>query len=478
MAPTSLPSEIAFNLFIRTRMKKLFILFVFFAGQLYAQNSNLSIVSGATSGGTWSPALSSGDTNTTYVFTPSANDANISASDLDLILRSRYSGATVNTACVSCTQSGTVQVNTPIETWNDHGPNYNKLLTFNANSDAHILFPISLRIATDAFGDKGILTLYVNTAGNIYVNAAINTNIPLSRSSNIPLTNGGSVYLNSTAGSVFVNAAINTNGAVSMTNPSSYSGVGGTISITGAGGISVYNTLTSIGRTYGNLTFSTENNVVTTGNGVNDGITRLMTGRTLSKSGAGTLKISAANYVSDTYMYGGILQIGIAGAIPSYCTVNFSGGHLNDGGYNSTLGSLTVYNNATITLGNTAHELKFTNVGSLAANTMLTFVMADGSVADLGLNTYGAFIGTSTSFVNLFGKKQSTLIGGLSRFGTVVSANIGAPGSPVRIFMGYNLSTSQKAQVQFYNTSLAKYYTITQKPVAVTNGEMLPLAAK
>ncbi|MHA8074607.1 beta strand repeat-containing protein [Aquirufa sp. HETE-40SA] len=441
-------------------------------------NANIRFTTGITVNGTWSPALLSGATNTTYTFTPSANHANINPTDVDLILRTRYSHATINTACVSCSQSGIINVNTPIETWNDHGPTYNKLLTINAASDANIMSPIALRYATDAYGDKGILSFYLNTAGNINVNAAINTNIPLSRSSTIPLTDGGSVYLNSTAGSVFVNAAINTSGAVSTTNASSNSGVGGTISITGAGGVSVYNTLTATGRTYGNLTFSTGNNVVTTGNGVNDGITRVMIGRTLSKSGTGTLQLSAANQVSDTYMYGGILRIGIAGAIPSYSTINFSGGHLNDGGFSSTLGTLYVYNNATITLGNSAHELKFTNLGSLSATKMLTFEMGDGSVADLGLNTYGAFVSTSTSFVNPFGKKQSTLTGALSRFGTVVSSIIGAPGSPVRVYLGYDLSTSQKAQVQFYNTSLAKYYTTTQKPVAVTNGEMLPLAPK
>jgi autotransporter-associated beta strand protein len=441
-------------------------------------NANIRFTTGITVNGTWSPALLSGATNTTYTFTPSANHANINPTDVDLILRTRYSHATINTACVSCSQSGIINVNTPIETWNDRGPTFNKFLTINAASDANILSPIVMRYATDAYGDKGILSFYLNTAGSIYVNAAINTNIPLSRSSTIPLTDGGSVYLNSTAGSVFVNAAINTSGAVSTTNASSNSGVGGTISITGAGGVSVYNTLTATGRTYGNLTFSTGNNVVTTGNGVNDGITRVMIGRTLSKSGTGTLQLSAANQVSDTYMYGGILRIGIAGAIPSYSTINFSGGQLNDGGFSSTLGTLYVYNNATITLGNSAHELKFTNLGSLSATKMLTFEMGDGSVADLGLNTYGAFVSTSTSFVNPFGKKQSTLTGALSRFGTVVSSIIGAPGSPVRVYLGYDLSTSQKAQVQFYNTSLAKYYTTTQKPVAVTNGEMLPLAPK
>lgn len=441
-------------------------------------NANIRFTTGQTVNGTWSPALLSGSSNTTYTFTPTANHANINPTDVDLIMRIRYSHATINTACVTCTQSGIINVNTPIETWNDQGPVFNKTLTINAISEANILSPIALRSPSDAYGDKGILTFYLNTAGNIYVNAAINTNIPLSRSSMIPLTDGGSVYLNSTAGSVFVNAAINTSGAVSTTNASSYSGVGGTISITGAGGISVYNTLTALGRVYGNLAFNTRNSVVTTGNGLNDGITRVMTGRTLSKSGTGILKISASNQVWDVYLYSGILQIGKTGAIPTNATVNFSGGHLDDGGFNSTLGTLYVNNNATITLGNTAHELKFTNLGLLGTNTMLTFAMGDGSVADLGLNTYGAYIGTSTSFVNPFGKKQSTLTGGLSRFGTVVSTIIGAPGSPVRVYLGYDLSTPQKAQVQFYNSSLAKYYTATQKPVAGTNGEILPLAPK
>ena len=441
-------------------------------------NANIRFTTGQTVNGTWSPALLSGFSNTTYTFTPTANHANINPTDVDLIMRTRYSHATINTACVTCTQSGIINVNTPIETWNDQGPIFNKTLTINAISEANILSPIALRSPTDAYGDKGILTFYLNTAGNIYVNAAINTNIPLSRSSMIPLTDGGSVYLNSTAGSVFVNAAINTSGAVSTTNASSYSGVGGTISITGFGGISVYNTLTALGRVYGNLAFNTRNSVGTTGNGLNDGITRVMTGRTLSKSGTGILKISASNQVWDIYLYSGTLQIGKTGAIPSNATVNFSGGYLDDGGFNSTLGTLYVNNNATITLGNTAHELKFTNLGLLGANTMLTFAMGDGSVADLGLNTFGAYIGTSTSFVNPFGKKQSTLTGGLSRFGTVVSSIIGAPGSPVRVYLGYDLSTPQKAQVQFYNTSLAKYYTTMQKAVAVTNGEMLPLAPK
>jgi formylmethanofuran dehydrogenase subunit D len=170
--------------------------------------ANLRFTTGPTINGTWSPSLTSNATNTTYVFTPSGNHANINVSDLNLILGTNYSHATIHTACVSCTQSGLINVNAPIETWNSHGPNYNKFLVMNGNSDVNILAPISLRYASAGYGDKGNLSLYMNTAGNMYVNAAISTNIPVSTSSTIPLTDGGSINLNSSAGSVYVNVQI------------------------------------------------------------------------------------------------------------------------------------------------------------------------------------------------------------------------------------------------------------------------------
>ena len=271
-------------------------------------NSNVRFTTGPTINGTWSPSLTSNATNTTYLFTPSGNHANINVSDLNLILGTNYSQATINTACVSCTQSGLINVNAPIETWNSHGPNYNKFLVINGNSDVNILAPISLRYAIAGNGDRGNLTLYMNTAGNIYVNADISTNIPGSINATVQLTEGGSINLNSSAGSVYVNAAIDASGAVSTNNASSYSGRGGTIALTGGGGITVNNTLTSLGRTGGNLTFTTNNNVITTDNGVNDGIKQLMKGGNFSKLGTGTLQLSAANQIADLFLYSGTLQ--------------------------------------------------------------------------------------------------------------------------------------------------------------------------
>ncbi|MFM6915678.1 MAG: hypothetical protein ACKOUQ_12460, partial [Aquirufa sp.] len=95
-------------------MKKLIILFVFFALQLQAQNSNLSIVSGATSGGTWSPLLSAATTGTTYTFTPNADNATVSVTEIDDLLRVKYSHVIINTVCSACTQTGQIDFNTAL----------------------------------------------------------------------------------------------------------------------------------------------------------------------------------------------------------------------------------------------------------------------------------------------------------------------------------------------------------------------------
>jgi hypothetical protein len=177
-------------------------------------------------------------------------------------------------------------------------------------------------------------------------------------------------------------------------------------------------------------------------------------------------------------MYAGTLQMGVSTAIPASSPLYFSGGNFHDGGFNATLYSFDVYNNATITLGNAAHNLNFTTLGVLSANTMLTFAVSDGSVADVGLTTYGAHIASSTAFVNVFGKKQSAVVGGINRFGNLLSTTLGASGVPIRIFLGYDMSAGHLGKIQFYNTGAAKYYTATQKPVAGANGEIFPLAPK
>jgi autotransporter-associated beta strand protein len=447
---------------------------------IFSGNSNVRFTTGATINGTWSPDLSSGSSNSNYVFTPSANHANVDVSDLNLILKLRYSNATIKTQCAACTQSGRMDVNTEIATFNQTGVNYNKTLTFSGNSDVTIANPISLRYPGNSVTNIGSLTLVINTAGNIYVNRPISMNVIVEGGYGSILTEGGNVYLTSTAGSVIVYGSVNASGAVNTSNAALYSGAGGTISISGATGVTVYGLLTSIGRTNknGNLMINSGNNVVTTGYGINDGIASIMKGGNFSKLGTGTLQLSAANQIADLFLYSGTLQAGSATAIPSYSNLYFSGGNFHDGGLTATYYAFHIYENTTITLGNTAHNLTFTTYGGFTNNKMLTISTSDGSSVDAALNTFGALTTTSTSFVNLFGKKQSVMEGGMGRFGAVLNTKLGSTGAPVRFFVKYLLSDSHRAQVQFYNASQNKYYTVSQNPVAVTNGEFLPLRVK
>ncbi|MFM6942147.1 MAG: hypothetical protein ACKOW4_02435, partial [Aquirufa sp.] len=185
----------------------------------------------------------------------------------------------------------------------------------------------------------------------------------------------------------------------------------------------------------------------------------------------------AVNQMYATYLYAGTLQAGVASVFPTYCSLHLSGGNLHDGGFNSTFFDLHLEENGTITLGNTAHTMRFSNLGFISAR-LLTFAVSEGTVAEAGLTAYGAHTASSTSFVNVFGKKQSAVIGGINRFGTVLSTVLGSVANPVRVIMGFDLNSYQLPQYQFYNTSLAKYYTATTKPYALYMWELMPLAPK
>jgi len=443
-------------------------------------NSNVRFTTGASLNGNWSPSIASGSMNDNYVYTPSANNANVDVSELDLLLRTRYSNVTIKSLCGACTQSGMMDLNTDISTYNQTGTNYNKFFTLNANAEVNMNKAIALRNPVTGSGNLGSLTLSINTPGNIIVSGAINMNQSGSIESNTVLTEGGNVSLTSTAGTVTVNGTINTSGAVNTSNASLYSGAGGTISISGAAGVSSYGALTSIGRYYknGNIMFSTGNNVVTSANGANDGVLSLMKGGNFSKSGTGTLQLSATNQLGEVYIYAGTLLMGSATSLPIYSGINLAGGHFHDGGFSATFYAFYVSENATFTLGNTAHNITFTTLGGLTNNKLLTFAISGGSVADVALNTFGALTGTSTAFVNLFGKKQSSVEGGLGRFGSVLNTTMGTSGAPVRLFLKYLLSDSHRTLMQFYQVAQGKYYTVSQKPVDLTNGELLPLQVK
>jgi hypothetical protein len=302
---------------------------------------------------------------------------------------------------------------------------------------------------------------------------------PVSNASGTNLTDGGNVYLYSYMGSIYVYRDINVGGAINSANPSQNSGMGGSLLVNGYGGVSVYGNLISSGRygVEGNVTVTSENRVITTGYGANDGVMGVISGRNFQKRGGGTIYVGAVNQMYATYLYGGTLKVGVASAFPTYCSLHLSGGNLHDGGFNSTFYDLHLEENGTITLGNTAHTMRFSNLGFISAR-LLTFAISEGTVADAGLTAYGAHTASSTAFVNVFGKKQSAFIGGVNRFGTVLSTLLGSVANPVRVLMGFDLNSYQLPQYQFYNSSLAKYYTATTKPYATNTWELLPFSPK
>ena len=450
-----------------------------------SNRSNIRITTGATTNGSWSPAYN-GTNNTTYTFTPSSNNATINVTEIVTLLRDRYSNVTINTSFTGATQVGQVDFATALTTTNNG--NGNRTLTVNGGGDVNVSNAITLGFTDNRSGWSGnpAHTFVVNTAGNINVSAVVSAKgaIDVNYSSN-NLPDGGSVTLNSTAGVVRVTSQINTSGSLHTlnTNLSSLTGgLSGAISITGVGGVSVSAPLVALGRTNGAVTISTGNAVVTSGGGVNDGVSGVISGLNFTKSGVGVLRISGLNdYTGTTTISGGTLQLGSGTNIPNVSAVYFTGGNLNDGGFDETMGALFLSNSATITLGNAAHSLTFASAGTFAgtsSTTMLSIVGYNGLDATTAVTTNGLITSTSAAFVTFNGKKQNTVIGGMSPNGRILYGMSGATGNPTSIFIRSAMTATQLGQIQFFNSGSNSYYSTAQKPVAGTNGEIVPNAPK
>lgn len=242
--------------------------------------------------------------------------------------------------------------------------------------------------------------------------------------------------------------------------------------------------LVAVGRTgsNGSITISDGNGVVTSGGGLNDGVSGVMTGANFTKGGVGTLKISGTNnYTGTTTISAGTLQLGSGTNIPDASAVYFAGGNLDDGGFGETMGALYLSNSATITLGNTNHALTFASAGTFAgtaSTTMLSIIGYNGSDAASAITTNGAIAGSSTVFVNLYGQKQNAIVGGLSPNGKILYGLSGTSSNAASIFVKSVMTATQLGQVQFYKASNSSYYSTAQKAQSGTNGEIYPNAPK
>lgn len=330
-------------------MKK--FLFLFFSLtlqtlQLQAQHSNITISTAASSGGTWA---NNGVFNSTQTFIPSSNNANVNVSEIQVKLRSWQSNVTINTACASCTQTGNVGVNDPISTYNENGIAYNKTLSILAGGNVTVTGSISLGYPFSTNVNGGNLSFLVTAAGNVLINGAISTK-PMdyeSSASTRTTSTEGSVKLTSNLGFVRVNAQINTSGGAASSYATLFTGSGGAISLTSKTGITVNAPLISKGRDQassdGPIYITLESSVVTSGGGINDGITAPMNGGGFSKEGPGIINLSATNTNSGRfYISQGTIQLGSSTCIPDNVLVYFpdQGSTLDLNGFSETIGSL------------------------------------------------------------------------------------------------------------------------------------------
>jgi autotransporter-associated beta strand protein len=141
-------------------------------------------------------------------------------------------------------------------------------------------------------------------------------------------------------------------------------------------------TLGAVTLTDGSMTGTTG---VLTGSSytLQNGIVSAILGGTgaVTKSGSGTVTLSAVNtYSGTTTVSGGILQLGVSGAISNASNIVLSGGTLRTGsstGNSETAGTLDLAtSNSTIALGTGTHTLSFSASNAVAWDAGLTLTIA------------------------------------------------------------------------------------------------------
>jgi autotransporter-associated beta strand protein len=372
----------------------------------------------------------------------------------------------------------------------DLNSNYTRVFTINANGDINVNQSINLANSGSSNMYYSTHSLVLNsTTGNISILAGINTqHISVNTSSQIGAGNGGtsgSITMSAPLGTIYASVAgtMNTSGTVNTYGGgTSYDGYAGAISLSGMG-MRILSTMTASTRyaaaNFGNISITNTSTSVTSGGGVNDGVSGVMTGKNFTKAGVGSLKISGTNaWNGTTTISGGTLQLGSGTNIPNTSAVYLAGGDLNDGGFNETMGALWLTNNSTITTGSTSHSLIFSSPGTFTAGKVLTIIGWTGASESIALNKFGGVVATSTEFITTNGARQNVVLGGLNQYGKILyglAGNVATTSS--QIFINTTrLNTTQLGQIQFLNSATNGYYTTVQK--ASPSFEIVPGVSK
>jgi len=113
--------------------------------------------------------------------------------------------------------------------------------------------------------------------------------------------------------------------------------------------------------------------------------TQLTVNTSFVKDGTGTVSFVGVNtYSGHTVLDAGLLQLGASEVINNSSNVIFDGGRLNTGGYNESVGTLSVLaESSSVSLGSGGHVLSFVGLGTLDYKT-LTILGWEGTAGASG----------------------------------------------------------------------------------------------
>jgi autotransporter-associated beta strand protein len=231
---------------------------------------------------------------------------------------------------------------------------------------------------------------------------------------------------------------------------------------------SVSGTLTLSGNIALNITtyFGGSSNIISTG--------IISGGQPLFKDGTGTFTIGGAGnntYTGATNLTDGTLKYGSATGGSSGSAFFFSGGTLDDGGYNLSLGTLNLTANSTLNIGATQHAITFSShTATFTAATILTINGWNGTSATTAITKNGQLASSSTVYVDYRGAQQSVIVGGLNQYGQILNGLQGAGNLSTQLIINNAatnggtasaLTATQLNQLRFINgTTLARYYGV------------------
>jgi autotransporter-associated beta strand protein len=244
---------------------------------------------------------------------------------------------------------------------------------------------------------------------------------------------------------------------------------------------SISGTLTLSGNIVLNITtyFGGSSNIISTG--------IISGGQPMFKDGTGTFTIGGAGtntYTGATNLTAGTLKYGSATGGSSGSAFFFSGGTLDDGGYNLSLGTLNLTANSTLNIGATQHAITFSShTATFTAGAVLTINGWNGVNATTAITKHGQLATSSTIYVDNRGAQQSAILGGLNQFGQMLYGLQGTTGQSSQIIIN-NASTnggttsvltaSQLNQLNFINGVTSAQYAGVYKASSTT--EIAPSA--